>query len=125
MIKKIKAQSTLEYAMVVVCIAGALIAMQFYVKRSIQGRLRSAADEVGEQYSAKKTTSEINQTFISNTTISGEPLIVPGLSDQTPGFEGKTESREFIVNQRTERQSSSQNAGNYEQTGEFEKNLYE
>jgi len=57
------AQSTLEYAVVIACITGALIAMQFYVKRSIQGRLREAADEIGEQYSAKHTTSDITQVI--------------------------------------------------------------
>jgi len=119
---RIKAQSTLEYAMVIVCIAGALFAMQFYVKRSIQGRLRNAADEVGEQYSAKGTTSTINQTFISGTTVAGDPLVVSGLYDPVTGG---TEQREFVTTNRTERQNVTQNAGNNEQTGEFEKSLFE
>lgn len=114
---RIKAQSTLEYAMVVVCIAGALIAMQIYVKRSIQGRIRNAADEVGEQYSAKTTTSTINQAFISSTTIAGNSLIVPDLSD--PDIPARTESREFIISNRTEHQDLTQGAGNKEETGKF------
>jgi len=122
MMNKIKAQSTLEYAMVIVCIAGALIAMQFYVKRSIQGRLRNVADEVGEQYSAKTTTSTINQTITSNATVNGDPLIVPNLFDSVTG--GR-ESREFVVTTRTEHQELKQNPGNKEETGAFEKNLFD
>lgn len=122
MFKNRKAQSTLEYAMVAVCLAGALIAMQIYVKRSIQGRIRGAADEVGEQYSAKKTTSVINQGFTSTTAIEGSPLIVPDLYDPVTG---QKESREFIVNKRTEFQTSTQKAGSHETTGEFEKELFD
>ncbi len=112
MLNRIKAQSTLEYAMVIVCVAGALIAMQIYVKRSIQGRLRGAADEVGEQYSAKSTTSVINQAFTSKTTIVGNPLIVPNIND--PDIQGRKESREFIISNRNEHQDLNQNPGNYE-----------
>ncbi len=122
MIKRIKAQSTLEYAMVIVCIAGALIAMQIYVKRSIQGRLRNAADETGEQYSAKTTTSLTNQNIASTTTIVASPIIVDNLSD--PDDVHTSESREFIVPNRTENQTLTQNPGNYEETGKFEDKLF-
>jgi len=123
MIKKVKAQSILEYAMVIVCIAGALLAMQIYVKRGIQGRLRNAADEVGEQYSAKNTTSVMNQTLESTTTIVANPLIVDNLSD--PDGVHANESREFVIPNRTEHQDLKQNPGNYEETGVFEKNLFD
>ncbi len=123
MMNRIKAQSTLEYAMVIGCVAVALIAMQMYVKRSIQGRLRNAADEVGEQYSAKSTTSVINQAFTSKTTIVGNSLIVPNLND--PDIQGRKESREFIISNRWEHQDLKQNSGNYEETGPFEKNLFD
>ncbi len=123
MIKKVKAQSILEYAMVIVCIAGALLAMQIYVKRSIQGRVRNAADEVGEQYSAKNTTSVINQTLESTTTIVANPLIVDNLSD--PDGVHANESREFVIPNRIEHQDLKQNPGNYEETGVFEKNLFD
>lgn len=123
--KIVKAQSTLEYTMVIVCIASAVIAMQFYVKRSIQGRLRNVADEVGEQYSAKKTTSTTNQTFYSKTTVNGEPLIVDSLNDYVVA--GGKESREFVVTTRTEHSEIKHDAGkeNKEETGEFEKDLFD
>jgi uncharacterized protein (UPF0333 family) len=59
-------QTTLEYAVVIVCIVAALIAMKPYVTRSIQGRLRSAADQIGEQYEPKKMSGTITTTVNRN-----------------------------------------------------------
>ena len=42
--KNKKAQSTAEYAIVLGLVIGAVIAMQTYVKRGLQGRVRQAAD---------------------------------------------------------------------------------
>ena len=56
MLKKLKGQSTLEYALIIAVVVGALLAMQFYMNRGVQGKLRAAADEVGPQYSAGNTT---------------------------------------------------------------------
>jgi Flp pilus assembly pilin Flp len=61
-----KAQSTLEYAVVLAVVAGALLAMQIYVKRGIQGRLRSSTDTVGEQYSAGRTTAKFKMSEIDS-----------------------------------------------------------
>jgi len=43
---KNKAQSTAEYVIVLGLIVGAVIAMQTYVKRGMQGRIKNAADYV-------------------------------------------------------------------------------
>jgi len=45
-----KGQSTLEYALIIAVVVGGLLLMQHYVKRGYSGRLKSAADEMGEQY---------------------------------------------------------------------------
>ncbi len=50
-----RGQSTLEYAVLVVIIIGALLSIQFYLKRGVQGRLKSAADDIGDQYSVGNT----------------------------------------------------------------------
>jgi len=55
--KELRAQSTLEYAVVIACIVGALLAMQVYIKRAISGKLRLAADDIGQQYDPKNTTT--------------------------------------------------------------------
>jgi len=46
---KIKAQSILEYIVLVGIIAAALTAMQFYFRRAIQAAVKVAADEIGSQ----------------------------------------------------------------------------
>jgi len=54
--RKEKAQSTLEYAIIIAVVVGALLAMQTYIKRGIQGKLQASTDSIGEQYSAGITT---------------------------------------------------------------------
>ena len=50
-----KGQSTLEYVILIIIILGALLSIQFYIKRGIQGRLKSAADDIGDQFSPGNT----------------------------------------------------------------------
>jgi len=45
-----KGQSTLEYAIVVAIIVAGLLAMQFYIKRGWEGKLKAASDNMGEQF---------------------------------------------------------------------------
>jgi len=45
-----KAQSALEYALLITATVGALLAMQVYIKRSIQGRAKDSFDQLGEEY---------------------------------------------------------------------------
>jgi len=56
-IHKRKAQSTLEYAVLIMIIIGALVSIQTYIKRGVQGRLKSSADDVGDQFSPGNTNS--------------------------------------------------------------------
>jgi Flp pilus assembly pilin Flp len=56
-----RGQSTLEYAVLVVIIIGALLTIQVYIKRGVQGRLKSAADDIGDQY------SDGNQNMVTTT----------------------------------------------------------
>ena len=62
-----RGQSTLEYAVLIVVIIGALLTIQVYIKRGVQGRLRSAADDIGDQYS-DGNTNVIKQTNRSSET---------------------------------------------------------
>jgi len=55
-IKKSRAQSTLEYAILIGVIVAGLIAMQTYLKRGYQGKLRESADSMGDQFSPGYTT---------------------------------------------------------------------
>lgn len=64
-----KAQSTLEYAILVVIIIGVLLAMQVYIKRGLQGRLKSSTDDIGEQYSVGEGGSYTKKTHTNSKTI--------------------------------------------------------
>ena len=46
-----RAQSVLEYAILMVIVIAALISIQTYIKRGLQGRLTSATDDIGDQVS--------------------------------------------------------------------------
>jgi len=117
------AQSILEYAMVIACLALAMFAMQIYVKRSIQGKLRTAADEIGEQYSAKHTTSKLNQVISTpageNITTVGAPMFIDvEITDPKTGAK-RIERREIMEITRTEPMTMSVEKGSFEETGKL------
>ena len=68
-----KSQSTLEYAALFAVVVGAIIAGQVYMKRGLQGKYKSSADQLGEQYSFESTTGTVVTTIdsSSNETVSG------------------------------------------------------
>jgi flagellar basal body-associated protein FliL len=49
-IKTKTGQSVLEYIILIVIIIAALLTLQIYMKRGLQGRLKSATDDIGDQY---------------------------------------------------------------------------
>ena len=65
--KKVKGQSTMEYAILIIIIIGALLSIQVYIKRGVQGRLKSAADDIGEQFSPGNTNATITTRSFSRT----------------------------------------------------------
>jgi Flp pilus assembly pilin Flp len=75
-------QTTVEYAVVFVCIVAALIAMKPYITRAIQGRLRSAADQIGEQYEPKKmsgtVTTTVDRKVTTNITMRRKDIVENG-----------------------------------------------
>lgn len=58
MLKRLKGQGTLEYALIIAVVVGALLAMRTYMTRSVQGKLREATDDIGSQYSAGNVTAK-------------------------------------------------------------------
>ena len=62
-----RAQSAVEYGVILAVITAALLAMQMYVKRGAMGRLRTSADSLGEQYAPRHTTSNLTLTITSDT----------------------------------------------------------
>jgi hypothetical protein len=81
MIKRHKGQSTLEYALIIAVVVGALLAMQVYFKRGVQGKLRESTDDIGNQYSAgnvqakyitTQTGSKVTKESVGTTEAGGE-----------------------------------------------------
>ena len=64
-LRKLKGQSTLEYAVLMIIIIGALLSIQTYVKRGVQGRIKSATDDIGDQFSPGNTN------YTTTTTVNG------------------------------------------------------
>jgi hypothetical protein len=62
-----RGQSTLEYAVLIIVIIAALISIQAYIKRGVQGRLKSASDDIGDQFSPGNTNSIIAEKVHSST----------------------------------------------------------
>jgi len=48
-----KGQSTLEYTLIIAAVVAALVAMAGYVKRGVQGRVRTSSDQIGDQFAIK------------------------------------------------------------------------
>jgi uncharacterized protein (UPF0333 family) len=74
-----RAQSLLEYSVLLAVVLSTILIMQFYVKRGYQGRLKKEADTVGQQYAPGLTTSIITTTSNSSsvtTTADGTTSVV-------------------------------------------------
>jgi hypothetical protein len=86
--KRMKGQSTLEYAILIIIIIGALLSIQVYIKRGVQGRLKSATDDIGDQFSVgntnvvriRSTVGQTSDTFSAGVTRS-DMLKVEASSD--------------------------------------------
>ena len=66
--RRSRGQAAVEYAVLAAIVMAALIAMQPYMKRGMAGRLRQAADSIGEQYAPGKTTATMTLTMSNDTT---------------------------------------------------------
>lgn len=94
-----KAQSILEYSILLIVIIAALMTMQTYMKRGFQGRWKASVDEMGEQYDTKSLDSNLRQTLStdSETSITIQDKVQNGVNgthtyriDTTSSNETKT-----------------------------------
>lgn len=107
-----RSQSMVEYAMVMACVVAALITMQFYVKRAIQGRVRESADTIGEQYAPRHMNSQITVTQTGNTTVKAEAVVDP------------TDPNKFGLKTTSTTNEATTRTG-YENVGKFEDKLFD
>lgn len=93
LMKNKKAQQTAEYALLISLVVAAVIAMQTYAQRTIQGRIRDAASYMSTQTSALGTTVQYEPYYLEtgyNVTAFTNKIEVQGLV----GTEGYVEFSE-------------------------------
>lgn len=66
MIAKKRGQSVIEFTVLLVIVIGVFIAMQFYVKRGLQGRWKASLDDFGDQYDPHLTNANVVTRILSN-----------------------------------------------------------
>ena len=55
----------MEYTILIIVVMGALVATHDYIKRAVQGRWKSAVDDLGDQYDPRFVNSSINYSTTS------------------------------------------------------------
>lgn len=79
-IKKRNGQSVLEYIILIVIVIAALLTLQVYMKRGLQGRLKQATDDIGDQYT---TAGSANYIKIKTRTTNAWSNNIGGTSSET------------------------------------------
>ena len=82
-----RAQSSLEYALLIVAAVAALIAVQVYMKRGIQGRLRASSDQIGSHF-------EPRGEYTKKDTIEGHTITEEHYPEDTGGVMTTTSTNE-------------------------------
>jgi len=78
-----KGQTILEYTVIIIVILGVLVTMKDYIKRGIQGRWKSATDDVSDQYDPQIVNSFINYSTQANA--QSIVIVINGTSDGQQG----------------------------------------
>lgn len=94
-LSKRRAQSALEYVILLVVIIGALIIMQVYIKRSVQGKLKESADEIGTQFDPGHM-SEYNYTTLGTATTREQTMLTGQTRQATEDRTGTEVPQESI-----------------------------
>lgn len=61
-----KGQSTGEYALIFAIVLGAIVAMQVYIKRELQGRVKDGSDYMTQQTTALGNTSQYEPYYFNS-----------------------------------------------------------
>lgn len=87
-----KGQSTLEYGLIIAVVVAALITMQSYIKRGLQGKVKASVDDIGEQFSPGSTSS----TYRSTVTVSSRETTNAGATNSSSNQTQNTTRNESI-----------------------------
>ena len=63
-----RAQTTIEYVIILIIVLGAFISISNYMKRGIQGRWKAATDDLGDQYDPRVAESLVEFKQVLNST---------------------------------------------------------
>ncbi len=78
-----KAQSFLEYSLLLMIIIAAFLTMQAYIKRGFQGRMKQSADDLGDQYDANALTGQTH--YALSTTSQSRLYVIPATASGVNG----------------------------------------
>jgi len=81
--KRIKGQSTAEYAILIALVIGAVIAMQTYAKRALNARIKDATDYMINETSELGSTAQYEPYYLSTSfevTRSSDESVIHGNS---------------------------------------------
>jgi Flp pilus assembly pilin Flp len=95
MIKTPKGQLSIEFAIILFVVVVALLAIQGYFKRALQGRWKQAADSIGEQYSFENTISNITLVINSTSTTITNTTEKEGITNTTTRTDFKEAQRQW------------------------------
>ena len=83
----------MEYMILITIIMGALLAAGNYFKRGLQGRWKSVADDLGDQYDPRTANSAVRHTLLSNSITE-----ITAIEDSSGGTNRIYTQRHDIVN---------------------------
>ena len=89
-----KGQTILEYTVILIIILGVLVAMKDYIKRGIQGRWKSATDDLGEQYDP----TVVNTNIMYSTYVNSESVVAVQCGELPDGTVGQWTNRLDLSN---------------------------
>lgn len=111
--RRIAGQTTAEYAIVFGVVVAALVAMQVYVKRGLNARLKDGSDSASDSFKAGLAQGEFTATFTGKEDVQYEPnytksdYTVKRDSNALSGFKPTIASKE-VFEDTTTRESGKQ-----------------
>jgi len=108
-----KAQSMLEYALLLAVVIAGILIMQILIKRGFQGGLRDSADKLGDQYSVNQSVVSEDRSMMEEQVIleevgTKEETGVQHYLEEGETVEGTFDKDVFSLNKRTGGKSRSQ-----------------
>ena len=89
-----KAQTIIEYALLIAVVVAALVGMRVYYKRSLEGKVKESADRLGSQFNPLEHTYTYASTSGSNSTdVTGRGMVV----DTTIGNQWSQERKDETI----------------------------